>query len=726
MIEIPANILTLLKSRQQIGENRPTARIVFGGMPGDKNLKDPTDWTDWVTFAGTVANPGIARGWGNMDETSDGKAIVVFVEGTDVKVAFSSTVVGILSQTETFDFGASITLASDYNMASASMAKINNRLCILLVHMRLLAPDYVVSAEFWMDSDGKGLDFAKVADIALDLSSGYAYKDWNMYRRGISLPTLLDNGNIVVGLPCWGWGVPWGIGSVAYYSTDGGLTWNQGAYDVNYADYWQGILDIGGGSFITYRNTNVSANQMAVWTDSGETVTLYGWTDDWASVLASWSVPFMATPFMLGDELWLCSPAADSTNKIFRWVHNGTGVSPNHTNIASAEDWEYIVSLDMMDNYLPPCYFTVTQDALIMQHSSFDEFVQTISGAGTLVQSVPIRPKRVVVSRTKGGASQLSVQFANTNGQYAPDPAGPWQFVMWPNNAVRAEIGYGTYLPQVFRGSIDDVDMDTPPQMITITARDRSKLLLDQMCQWTWDGVTYYDGAWASQDPEGIALTLFTMAGFAEADIVYDVTGITIPEFKFNQQTYADLLQKLAEMAGCEWYCDEDGKGYFKLVTYPEATPAYSFVAGVDIFSLGYRISDAEIYRWVVVTAQGPEDEGGNRETISVRVEWSAADYYGLPAHKTLYVTASDLVQDEAGCLEIANRMLTAMTTKPRQVNFVCVGIPNVQIGDCIQVTEASSTISEIYRVYDFEHQYDAEGSPVFATAIKCYWYAHG
>lgn len=332
-----------------------------------------------------------------------------------------------------------------------------------------------------------------------------------------------------------------------------------------------------------------------------------------------------------------------------------------------------------------------------------------------------LRPKLVTVSRSKGSASQLSVQFENTNGKYAPDPAGSWQFVMWPNNAIIAKLGYGQYLPQVFAGYPDDVRMETPPQMMSITARDRSKLALDQICQWTWDGVTYYDGAWAAQDPEGIFLALATMAGFAEADIVYDVTGITIPEFRFSQQTYGDLMQSLAEKSGCEWYCDEDGKIYFKLVTYPAATPAYEFVAGVDIFSLGYTISDAEVYRDVVVTAQ---DADGN--TVSAKATWSASDYYGLPAHKTLLVTASDIVQTEAGCLELANKLLVAMTTKPRQVDFVATGLPNLQIGDCIKVTEASSTISEIYRVYEFEHQFDAEGSPVFATAIRCYWYAHG
>lgn len=638
--------------------------------------------------------------------------------GKRCEIAYADSVAEVLNQTKIFGDGILLDIGEPFEHGNTSMARIDGKLCMVLFWTN--ESEGYHKAEYWRDSDGNGTDFQKVGLISDTLRNNFVYEYGGSM---VTIPTRLPNGNLVVILPYW-YGL-WERGKRVFYSTDDGETWIAGAYWVN---YYVGTgcslnpLIIGDDSFILNDWGSSGVTRILKFTGSGAIMSVHDWVADWSPDpgLFGWSKPCWVGWYYMASGIWYMSiPEADNTIVLRQYAGPEP---PDETTVATQANWEEVVRIGFSDSYTPECVFTETAQTLVLQHSIGDR----ISGAGTELTSNPLRPKRVVVSRTKGGASQLSVQFANTNGQYAPDPAGPWQFVMWPNNTVRAEIGYGTYLPQVFRGSIDDVDMDTPPQMISITARDRSKLLLDQMCQWTWDGTTYYDGAWASQDPEGIALTLFTMAGFAEADIVYDVTGITIPEFRFNQQTYADLLQKLAEMAGCEWYCDEDGKAYFKLVTYPEATPVYSFVAGVDIFSLGYRISDAEIYRWVVVTAQGPEDEGGNRETISVRVEWSAADYYGLPAHKTLYVTASDLVQDEAGCLEIANRMLTAMTTKPRQVNFVCVGIPNVQIGDCIQVTEASSTISEIYRVYDFEHQFDAEGSPVFATAIKCYWYAHG
>lgn len=706
MITIPANILALIKSRQQIGANRPTAVIEFGGQPSTASLKDPTQWTTWRVFTADD------RGHGNICETSDGRAVAVYSSATDnsVSVAFAPTIAGVLDGSESF--GAATTLVAGLGgTPHCSINLVAGKLRVVVVYLNTITDKYV--AEYWADSDAKGADFAKVADISLNLTGAYGHPR----AKYPSVIQQLGNGNLAVVLP-WVTTSPSNSDAIwAHYSTDDGVTWISGqqwygglaAFMTSY--YSRNLMPLGADNFLVVRVASSGSFYGLCFTQSGASFRYIDWVGDYKPYVATWA--------QVGEKIYMhYNSSQGQISGVFEFI--GDTVTPealmtmaNYTLIKNVGD------LAPYDNWH---FLLATENALVLQGSSAGQ----ISGAGTEISSQALRPKSLVVSRSKGSASQVSVSFENTGGKYAPDPAGPWNHVMWPNNNIKAYLGYGVYLPKVFTGLIDDVDMETPPQMISATARDHSKKALDQMCQWTWDGVTYYDGAWASQDPEGIFVALATMAGFAEADVVYDVTGIVIPEFRFKQQTYADLIQKLAEMSGCEWYCDEEGKIYFKLVTYPEATPAYSFVAGVDIFSLGYKISDAEIYRDVVVTAQGPEDENGNSETISVKVEWSAADYYGLPPHKTLYVTASDIVQDEAGCLEIANRMLLAMTTKPRQVQFVAVGIPNLQIGDCIQVTEASSTISEIYRVYDFEHQYDAEGSPVFATAIKCYWYAHG
>lgn len=732
MITIPANILTLLKSRQQIGDNRPTAVIEFGGQPFAGTLTDPTAWTTWRIF--TTGD----RGHGNICETSDGRAVVAYTSNADksVNVAFAPTIAGVLDGSETFAVGAAIKLGTyETIQPRVSVTLVDGKLRLVIYYWNTTTVQG--AAEYWEDSDGKGLDFTKISDIATNLgdngiSAGYNGPDLSHYP---SLIKRLPNGNLIVMVSHMGGPNFFVTSTKNFYSSDDGRTWtlalthNAGIVDRLLSYRTRNPWIIGDDGYIHHRVASNAAQQVSYFTDSGAT----SHDLNWSAGDSDWGI-WIGYPPVGNIGPWTTS-WIESGGKIYMHIYHGgayspygtepllvlefIGPEPTATELLKAYNYQLVWNCRDHFEYDDNQHFMLlTENALILQGSSAGQ----ISGAGTMMApGQRLRPKLVTVSRSKGSASQLSVQFENTNGKYAPDPAGPWNFVMWPNNSIVAKLGYGAYLPQVFSGYPDDVRMETPPQMISITARDRSKLALDQICQWTWDGVTYYDGAWAAQDPEGIFLALATMAGFAEADIVYDVTGITIPEFRFSQQTYGDLMQSLAEKSGCEWYCDEVGKIYFKLVEYPPATPAYEFVAGVDIFSLGYTISDAEVYRDVVVTAQ---DADGN--TVSAKVTWSAADYYGLPAHKTLLVTASDIVQTEAGCLELANKLLVAMTTKPRQVDFVATGLPNLQIGDCIKVTEASSTISEIYRVYEFEHQFDAEGSPVFATAIRCYWYAHG
>jgi len=711
MITIPPEILALIKSRQQIGANRPTAVIEFGGQPSTASLKNPNEWTTWRIF--TTGD----RGHGNICETSDGRAVVAYTSNADksVNVAFAPTVPGVLDGTETFAVGAAVKLASGYAdiQPRCSINLVNGKLRLIVYYYNAVTLKY--AGEYWADSDGRGLDLAKVSDISLDL--GY-----DAYSAG-GIPTLvemLSNGKLAVLMPYWTSGTLRNMGNKAFSSSNDGLTWDEGAIfnpgSINWITslHSRNFFSFSDASFLTLRTASTTNGGGLYWTNSGDALQRVGWIGDYRPYGAAWE-RVDDKIYMVYTRTGVDNPYGSNPCVVLEYI-GPEPVTPqslvNTDNYQLIKDIKNDVGIDDSQHFL-----LKTKDALILQGSSAGQ----ISGAGTMVSTQSLKPKLVTISRSKGSASQLSCSFANTNGQYAPDPTGPWNFVMWPNNSIVAKLGYGQYLPQVFAGYPDDVRMETPPQMISITARDRSKLALDQICQWTWDGVTYYDGAWAAQAPETIATALFTMAGFAAADIIVDVTGLVTPEFRFNQQTYADLLQSLAEKNGCEWYCDEQGKGYFVLVEYPPATPAYEFVAGVDIFSLGYTISDAEIYRDVIVTAQ---DADGN--TVSAKATWSAADYYGLPAHKTLLVTASDIVQTEAGCLELANKLLTAMTTKPRQVEFVATGLPNLQIGDCIKVTEASSTISEIYRVYEFEHQFDAEGSPVFATAIRCYWYAHG
>lgn len=150
---------------------------------------------------------------------------------------------------------------------------------------------------------------------------------------------------------------------------------------------------------------------------------------------------------------------------------------------------------------------------------------------------------------------------------------------------------------------------------------------------------------------------------------------------------------------------------------------AYSFAEGEDLFRLPYRISRRNAYGKIVVigqtaTAEWFPPEG---EPIIATFTWAGATDYGIPPDKVLFCELREL-DTAAKCQAAADQLGNDMIRKVREAEFVAVGNPWIQIGDCVRIRESSSTISEIYRVTNLEHELDDQG---FLTRFTAYHYGY-
>lgn len=672
MREIPVEVLTLLKSRSMIGDNKPNHIVEVDG------LYDGYEWDKVDTVYQPIVNTTDCHP--SCVKLSDGRILYMYSRGEEpgaIYQAFAPDLETFVTRDNSVE-GEEVVLSNLY-YPRATIFKTPNNDLFFIVTYRKTTTETVAKTIIYRSILGDGSDWKYYSTIqTFDWTN---LGDWNVEKGGsVGAPYFINNRWIIICRHYYSIydSVSNDVGM--FYSDDEGYTWITSFTRKSYPT-GTGITDPR--NIVYFKNALwwLYKNSWYAGTYSLLKSTDYGTT--WVEIFNKQL--FVPNVALIADEKYL-------------YMFNSDGIFVTDIEPTKYEDFI------LLNNQANPWNNTIVVDV--------DDKIVCLggsSGCGVLgikiiKKTLPV--KSISISRNKNMAGSLNSTIDNKNGEWSPDNTVN-QNVLFPNKQIIVKQGYGSELVQTFKGLIDRIEMNTFPQELKLSVRDKLKLALDQTITSGASHVITY----TSQTVEGMFLDLCTKAGLSGGTI--EETGITLAEKVFSWESYADCFQWLADLVGFEYGADEDGFVYFRKDTAPvEPVAVYTFREGEDIISLGYTIDDNDIYSKVVVYGKDSNDN-----VISAYKDYVSKDYYNVLSQKIMKIDvgeASTVEQLQA----IADRAEMLMRSRVREVNFAAIAIPWLQVGDLIKVIESSTTISEIYRITDLSTTYDSKG---YTMQISCY-----
>lgn len=692
----------LLKSGRMIGENRPTAEVIIGSNA-------VYDW-DNMTNVYYPDYDGVGDECPSVVKLEDGTILYMYTRDGSLYQSIIADLDTLLTQNDSKGIETVILTGKDSLMANVFWA---NGDLYFICNYQQSGTDKLAKVEIYKSALKDGSDWSLYSTIQ---SFDWSTRDYGMAQvKSVTIPYVTDEGDWIVGAPYYysDSGYMTSKNSIVK-SVDNGLTWVEkysyslGTIDAYTPDHSRNIVEFKGKIYWLLSNIYGADGtfQIVVSDDDGET-----WTRVIHTTITAWITEY-------GNSSFYFTMASDSENLyIFDEQGYVFSTTTHPTAITDFNTTEYYFDLDT-EQYYGLSITEIDGINVIMTNGTRGVEAADNPNPNTTNQVVgipilsdtPIQPKSITINRSKGMAGGLTLELDNKSGILAPDGTANPQ-LLWPNKEVVVKQGYGSEILTTFTGLIDSINMSTFPQSISISARDKMKALLDHLAR---DSSFSYVLTYTGQTVEAIWQDLITKAGLTYGTV--ETTGITLTEKVFSWQTYADCISWLDEIAGFETYCDEFGVMHFVYDGRPETvTVAYEFDEGIDIIQLGYDIDDKDLYYSVVVYGKDENDA-----VIYYAAPLPQAVYWNIPSGKVMRIDAPD-ADTSAKCQAIADKAIYLMQTRARQVRFSTIGIPHLQRGDFIQVTEASSTISEIYRITDISTSQDASG---YRMELTCYYHA--
>lgn len=747
MREIPAEVLTLLKSRAMIGENKPTKEVTI------KGLSSNFDWKESYT----AYNPHT----GNLDyhpscaELSDLRLLYMYSRGNTLYQAYIADVDTFISQNGSV-LSEQIVLNDIYNPRASLFKAPDGGLYFIVAYTQTTSVK-TAKLEVYKSALGDGSDWALYSTInSTSWSTGPVIP---AERLSVGIPYFIGN--------------KWVLPHIDFFNSSGNLcgrlaisvSINNGLTWTKKATYSSGTA---AAQYTNFGSRNIGRLKNELWWAwTGSYGTLYTHyvksTDDgetWTEVFTT-SVSDLYTVSFISDLSGIFAIAVNKSapSKVYK-----------AETIQSWNSFVQVTSLPVGDStYYNNGLAAIEIGSILVVMSGSPDFGVKVLGTEILSLNVP--SKSIGISHNKNMAGSLNVSIDNKDGVWSPDGT-EHPNVLWPNAEITVKQGYGNNLVQTFSGLIDRVELSTFPAEIKLSIRDNLKLAIDQ----TITSGTNHVITYINQTIEAIFTDLCSKAGLAVGTV--EATGLTLAEKTFSWESYGDCFQWLADLVGFEYICDDTGTISFRkesntqpaadgeavivlaasgqlehypIVQYSEILTngasttyvrdtdytidyetgeiisltiadgtiyadyvyaAYTFKEGEDIISLGYIIDDNDLYYEVVVYGKAEDDT-----VISASAVYGSRDYYNVLKQKVMKIDASEANTVEQ-CQAIANRAVELMNSKAREVNFAAIAVPWLQVGDVIRIIEKTTTISELYRITDISTVQDTNG---YTMQMTCY-----
>ncbi len=689
---------TLLKSKTMIGDNKPTAEVVIGEGAGSY---------DWVTATTTKYPTTEISLHGSFEKSSDGSILYVYTRGNIVYQSNIVDVETLLLQDDSITDETAIFTNLLY--PRATLFKVDGILYLGLIFTSTVGevPLTGVTGKevIYKSVLGDGSDWSLYSTI----TSITAYNSYvNPSGRDNSFPKPYVIGERWI-LPITDLEVYGTSGMVGFskikVSIDNGITWVnkyiQGGSSPYQLEWGRNIVKWKDKIWVCGWNLAGLTGHVILYntSDLGETWNI---VEDIGAVAGPVS-PLQTMNLLVDNQMLYWFINSDSPSYLY-----GTTVEPT-----SWSDFTEIKELPFANGEYPINIEIDGKLIISLMNIAGSEIYYTRI-LGVDFDELKFQPKSINISRNKGMAGSLTLEFDNKAGILAPDGTSNPK-LLWPNKKVVVKQGYGAELLTTFTGLIDNVSMNRGSvASVTVSSRDNMKPLLDHYLR---NAEFLYTLTYTNMAVETIWENLMILAG-VDYDTIEE-TGLTITEKQFSWETYGDAISWLDEIAGFQTYCDEFGNMNFVRDGRPvDVTTAYSFVEGVDIISLGYDIYDKDLYYAVAVYGKAADDS-----VIYYAVQFPQAVYWNIPSGKVMRIDAPD-ADTQAKCEIIADKAIYLMQTRARQVQFESIGIPHLQIGDFIQVTESSTTISEIYRITDISTTQTSGEGAKYTMNLTCYYHA--